>query len=228
MTDEFKNFSEIPYLPKQSAETVVDRQLYRSPPRELVVGGDIKWKPIDAVAARVIAPAPWHCKPPEPKPTMKPESTEQPRVRTARKLTEDGYVEELINKNDADYVVVDRQTKEAKETLEKSQELLKRAHDTYDAVAFLASSVRGPWDEYSEWVKKELEATRQTRFAIENETRLIMTQFKEVRQFFLGEDYEPQIKRLSEFVALCERLKALKDSGFLDTIADTILRLSEK
>jgi len=33
-------------------------------------------------------------------------------------------------------------------------------------------------------------------------------------------------KRLSEFVDLCERLKKLKDSGFLDTVADTMIRLA--
>jgi hypothetical protein len=53
----------------------------------------------------------------------------------------------------------------------------------------------------------------------------LLTALKDVRTFFLEGDYEKQIDRLREFIDLCERLKALKDSGTLDAIADTILKL---
>lgn len=49
--------------------------------------------------------------------------------------------------------------------------------------------------------------------------------FKDLRQFFLSEKHEEEMRRLKEFVELCERLKALKDSGFLDVVADTMLKL---
>jgi hypothetical protein len=54
----------------------------------------------------------------------------------------------------------------------------------------------------------------------------VVNALKDVRQFFLGPDYEREQKRLVEFVDLCERLKRLKDSGFLDTVADTMIRLA--
>jgi hypothetical protein len=50
---------------------------------------------------------------------------------------------------------------------------------------------------------------------------------KEVRQFFIGSDYKAEMERLSEFVALCERMQKLKDTGFLDRVADTMLNLAE-
>jgi hypothetical protein len=52
-----------------------------------------------------------------------------------------------------------------------------------------------------------------------------MGALKEVRQFFLEESYETEIQRLHEFIDLCERLQALKESGFLDIVADTMLKL---
>jgi hypothetical protein len=54
-----------------------------------------------------------------------------------------------------------------------------------------------------------------------------MASLKEVRQFFLEGDYEKEIERLHEFVDLCERLKALTQDGFLDAVADTLLKLAD-
>lgn len=67
---------------------------------------------------------------------------------------------------------------------------------------------------------------RNTRMSIVAECSHMVNALKDVRQFFLGPDYERETKRLADFVDLCERLKRLKDSGFLDTVADTMLRLS--
>lgn len=67
---------------------------------------------------------------------------------------------------------------------------------------------------------------RSKRMMIVSDCSNVVKALKDVRQFFLGPDYERETKRLAEFVELCERLKALKDSGFLDTVADTMLRLS--
>jgi hypothetical protein len=52
-----------------------------------------------------------------------------------------------------------------------------------------------------------------------------MAALKDVRQFFLNENHETEVARLKEFVELCERLQKLKASGFLDTVADTMLKL---
>jgi hypothetical protein len=53
-----------------------------------------------------------------------------------------------------------------------------------------------------------------------------MANLREVRAFFLDKDYATELARLREFVEVCERLKLLKDCGFLDTVADTMLRLA--
>ena len=51
--------------------------------------------------------------------------------------------------------------------------------------------------------------------------------FKEIRKFFMDDEHEKQIARLKEFVEVCERLNELKNSGFLDSVANTILKLAD-
>jgi hypothetical protein len=64
--------------------------------------------------------------------------------------------------------------------------------------------------------------------SVVSETSAMTGPLREVRQFFLGSDYDAEIKRLREFVDLCERLNKLKESGFLDSVADTMLKLAER
>lgn len=68
--------------------------------------------------------------------------------------------------------------------------------------------------------------TRSSRMSLVTEIATSLKSLRDLRQFFLGPDHEQEQKRLAEFVEVCERLKALKDSGFLDTVADTMIRLS--
>jgi hypothetical protein len=74
--------------------------------------------------------------------------------------------------------------------------------------------------------KVYLNDIRQTRFAMVAEAAQMTQALGDVRNFLMGPDHEEQIRRLSEFVELCERLSALKNSGFLDRIVDTMLRLN--
>ena len=67
---------------------------------------------------------------------------------------------------------------------------------------------------------------RSMRMSIVSDSSSAVNALRDIRQFFLGPDYEREQKRLAEFVDLCERLKRLKDSGFLDTVADTMIRLA--
>ena len=81
-------------------------------------------------------------------------------------------------------------------------------------------------DEFERVTKSAVQAVRAQRMTTVAECSSVVNAMKDVRQFFLGPDYEREQKRLAEFVDLCERLKRLKDSGFLDTVADTMIRLA--
>lgn len=102
------------------------------------------------------------------------------------------------------------------------------AQDARKIIRELLDGIGGEMEKFNANTKKYLEDIRQTRFAVVSETATMSKELKDVRQFFLGSDYHDQIGRLREFVDLCERLHKLKESGFLDTVADTMLRLAER
>ncbi len=101
------------------------------------------------------------------------------------------------------------------------------AQDARKVIDELLDGISNDMDKFRANTKTYLEDIRQTRFAVVTETAQMTRELKDVRQFFLGSDYAEQIKRLREFVDLCERLSELKKSGFLDSVADTMLRLSD-
>lgn len=81
-----------------------------------------------------------------------------------------------------------------------------------------------------QWIETELPAAlveiRNLRMATGSELSILLKLLGDLRTFFHGPTYEEEIARLREFTDLCERLKRLKDCGFLDDVADTMLRLS--
>ena len=80
--------------------------------------------------------------------------------------------------------------------------------------------------DFDRMTRSAAQEVRSKRMMIVADCSSMVNALKDVRQFFLGPDYERETKRLAEFVDLCERLKTLKDSGFLDTVADTMIRLA--
>ena len=79
--------------------------------------------------------------------------------------------------------------------------------------------------ESQQLLDKGLSDIRQSRHALLAEVSQMSAALRDIRQFFLGETYETEIKRLHEFVGLAERLMVLKEKGFLDRLADTMLSL---
>lgn len=100
------------------------------------------------------------------------------------------------------------------------------AADCRKAINESITNVGQSIEEFDRVTKDATNRVRMQRMAIVNECACMVNALRDVRQFFLGPDYEREQKRLTEFVDLCERLKRLKDSGFLDTVADTMIRLA--
>ena len=71
-----------------------------------------------------------------------------------------------------------------------------------------------------------LTEVRGLRFAVGNEVDKVMRSLKDVREFLSDAKHDADIARLKELCVVCERMKALKDSGFLDSVVDTILKVS--
>ena len=241
--NEFKSLKQIPVPVGQPAKPVTNRQkikIYEERGTGRVIDDprlEINWKPINKVAARVVAPAKWYDQPPRPaakflpKKNMSEES--QPlqnrgskRVTTKIGLTEDGYRDVLYDRHSADAAMIDTHETETKKKIKVAEELTERARELTATIDYLVTELHGPWEEFQSFIKGAIATAREQRIAMGSETRLLMGSLKEVRQFFLEETYETEIQRLNEFIDLCERLQKLKENGFLDTIADTILKLN--
>jgi|GEM_PF-2334167 len=101
------------------------------------------------------------------------------------------------------------------------------AQDARRIIRELVEGMGGDMEKFKADAKRYLEDIRSTRFAVVTEASQMTGPLKEVRQFFLGGDYKEELTRLKDFVEICERLNVLKENGFLDNIADTMLRLAK-
>jgi hypothetical protein len=102
--------------------------------------------------------------------------------------------------------------------------------DTTNATEALWTAMHGVGKALEEFEPKSKEYTnmlRQFRMCAVAELGTALKQFEDVRKFFLSERHAQEVERLREFVSLCERLDALRRSGFLNAVADTILKLEE-
>jgi hypothetical protein len=232
MSNEIKDFKDLP-MPAKVVPAKEAIHIYQPRPKETVVNSElIKWKPIDIVAARVVSKAPWYCLPPEQKEkTMsKGLQAERPgspgRLKTVTRMNDNGVRETLISASSVDAAVAAEAIHDAPRDVDAAEELVERAKEATDTLRILTTNLGPGWDEFEDVMKKGIAHARQTRIGMEIETRQLMASLREVRQFFLDEQHDKEIRRLREFVDLCHQLKELKDSGFLDSVADTILRLS--
>jgi hypothetical protein len=104
---------------------------------------------------------------------------------------------------------------------------VKAAREARETVSELLRGIGYEMEQFEDNCRDHLNAIRGKRIAVVSEATQITNALKEVRQFFIGADYKTEMERLGEFVTLCERMQRLKDSGFLDRVADTMLNLAE-
>lgn len=225
-------------------------KIWKPTPRERIDGGDPTRTPIDRVAARVTARAPWWAMPPQ-KEVIETKNNKKINKKPKNKKMKEEY-DILTSKENID---IPNQTSSAQSGLRiyriNGQDMFKieeveaiicaeiaklpketrpnvrAAEDARRIIDELMQGIGGDMEKFRADTKRYLEDIRNTRFAIVTETSQMTSALKEVRQFFLGGDYKEEINRLKEFVDLCERLQILKESGFLDNVADTMLRLAK-
>lgn len=120
-----------------------------------------------------------------------------------------------------------RGTKVAENTVTQIQTLADKLLEAQQALNLACGSFKA---ETMLWIEEDLPSSlrevRNLRLAMGSEFSQLKKQLEELRQFFIGPTYDDELSRLKEFVELAERLRTLKDSGFLDTVADTMLRLA--
>lgn len=132
----------------------------------------------------------------------------------------------LTHETPPDEIIAEAAISEIRKTVEKQEDLVNRVTDAKKALDLACSTFRRDSLDYMAEVDEHLKQFRMSRMALDQEHRNLLQSCADVRKFFLSEEHQEQVKRLNEFAETCKTLKALKDSGFLDAITETILKLA--
>jgi len=247
---ELKTFSELARMieceQRDEAKRTKLERLERKQERQdqSVVGGVYRPDPIDRAAAMLLARAPWWAFAPSVRQEQNQEGRQMSRINEAchygqGKLGEERR--EMLGNVDCTDAIIKRGQEEGYDMDKVAACFLRHIEEKYpsnvSALARAMVEARGvlddqmktigaAMDEFERVTKAAVQTVRSQRMTTVSECSSVVNALKDVRQFFLGPDYEREQKRLVEFVDLCERLKRLKDSGFLDTVADTMIRLA--
>jgi len=199
--------------------------LFPSSKRELVAGGDVKWKPVDKQAAMLLA------KSPDINKQMSTSNTSSTRMGRPSFIKGDGgqnYEGVKVPRSDADVdnkITHHLQTAADKlpEQLQERVDILKSVRASLD----LATDMfRQDMIEFTKELPANIEKMRSWRMTMDREKELALHSLKEIRTFFLGADHDKEMQRLSEFVRTCERLETLAANGTLEKVADVMLKLA--
>ncbi len=105
------------------------------------------------------------------------------------------------------------------------------AEGVREARAYLEScmnTMRKEWFDWQATADGSVRDLRQFRMALTSESKQIAEACKDVRGFLMSDAHVEEMRRLQEFVALCERLRDLKNDGTLGYVVDAILKIECK
>lgn len=173
--------------------------------REIIAGGDIKWKPVDAVAARLL------CKSPE---------INHPPKHTKMIVDRDKTDSEL------DTEIAGKIINYSANGEKKLVEFANNAASARLLLDELASSLRHEVCDFRDEMPKAIKALRDWRMSIKSERDMAIEALQDIRKFFLGNDHEKEMARLESFIRTCERLRSLAQDGTLSKVADVMLKLA--
>lgn len=123
-------------------------------------------------------------------------------------------------------ILVVKVNQEAPKLENTMSELLTQTEASVEALRTAVHGIGRELEELKPIKKAMIEELRSLRMTAAQEIAQAMKPLEDVRQFFIGKDHAAEVGRLREFVELCERLERLKKDGFLDAVADTIIKLA--
>ena len=207
--------------PKRKRVSRPANHLYK---HAVILRSGVALTPVDRVAARVVSKAPWWAH------LESKTNTTMNEKDTKDNLVKSNYGSGLVVRDKTDHEMTQQISssfvKQTEKTISETESLTQRALEARAAMDVLSESWKKAWFDFQATSDERLKEFRMTRIAVDTEMRLLLASLKEVRMFFLDDDYQKEIARLKEFADVCERLQQLKSSGFLDTVAETILKLA--
>jgi len=240
-----KNFSDLErdeFDKKDAKARIVEKMAHRRERQDDHVGGGVfKHHGVNPEARQLTAKHPWYCHAPEPE--KEPTFLETAAAKQARTLENrrkfrmtkgtKGTEQKLPPREmgHADMVDMDALTERLVEKISGSlvvehARLAAALGDSRAAMDEAQAGIGLVMNEFKATMTSARDEVREKRYAIVTESAAAVKSLRDIRQFFLGQDYEKERDRLADFADLCERLQRLKNDGTLDAVSDTILRLA--
>jgi hypothetical protein len=202
--------------------------------RELIAGGDPVRDAVNKLTSMVVAPAAWWAKPLAATKSTLPEKqkTKKRKIKMQKEYTQIGKGSpdlKVTRINGVDHISYDDLYQAVMKMVidlpKEATPIVKQARESREIIDQLLHGIGGEMERFQKDAGVHIQNIRSTRYTIVSEVNTMLNALKDVRQFFMGSDYKEQIDRLRGFVELCERLQKLKQSGFLDAVADTMIKL---
>ena len=115
---------------------------------------------------------------------------------------------------------------ESKTIKKEMSTLIEETNDAKQALKAAVEGIGENMEKIKPMKKEMIESLRGMRMTTTTEVAAMIKPLEDLRKFFLGAEHDKEVARLREFVDLCERLQKLKESGFLDSVADTMLKIA--
>ena len=172
--------------------------------REIVAGGNSRWKPINIQAARMF---------------MKGEKIHDP----PQAVDLDNMTRHQNLNHNLDMAAGG--IKLAKKTMSDLKKLAEEAEEAKKLLEDMASTWRKDVLEFTKDIPKAIEEVRNFRMTVSREKQLSMDALEDLRKFFLSSDHDTEMIRLKDFVRTCEKLQVLSYDGILERVADVLRKL---
>jgi hypothetical protein len=121
--------------------------------------------------------------------------------------------------------IAPQQTKNAEIAAKKFPGLVEKTVESRQALAVALEGITKDLDSFTSESDAYMTTLRQFNAGAVFELNRTLRELRDIRSFLLDPIHEEEMKKLSQFVELGERLAALKKSGVLDALVDTALKL---
>lgn len=114
------------------------------------------------------------------------------------------------------------ETDDGKRRIIEAEEKFKAAAKFLDDAT---AQIKDSWIEWLRESKTYMDEIRTWRMAMEKEKNLAMAATRDTIEFLGGKEVSEKLIVLRELVDVSERLKALKDSGHLDSMVECLIKI---
>jgi hypothetical protein len=115
----------------------------------------------------------------------------------------------------------------ASDAVKRAETLVQRLEDAKAACELGVSGWKQSWLEWIKPGETYLSDLRMWQQAVTREQQLAVRAMKDISDMLGSDKHAESIGKRRELIELCERAKALRESGFLDAVVDTLVKVDK-